>query len=441
MENKEPNKKKIIKYNSYGAKEPSYTFQTSLIKSEQDENQLSKSILKRNKASINKKVLFNFEKIDMEHSKRKSKFHQISSFGNESMLKTNNTKEPTELNNTFKKNTENKINNFNNDINNNQISTENKIIFRNKSQENIIFNPNIKKYYLRNRRESKESEDENMFNINLVNDINIALNSKQSENSKTNFLNQNIRLSNFPSQDINLETLDKLGNSTQYPIEKDTQKENDETLPKISSKKARKKMSFLLKSKKKKVSANEIIIHYIKENERDNSKNIPFNEFTKYLKNNEFVKFNYGIDKIYGNTKSFLRRVEEIKKNNVIAYKNDFNIENYQNTLLKILKKRVTEKSYNRLQKSYKLFNERNFDIIIPRGRYVNLAERLKDFLSKDIYEKMKRTDKNYLLYLTKKEAQKSRMEKENQNRETFYKKLNMTVKSFNKKMKRNQSY
>ena len=73
-------------------------------------------------------------------------------------------------------------------------------------------------------------------------------------------------------------------------------------------------MSFLLKSKKKKVSANEIIIHYIKENERDNSKNIPFNEFTKYLKNNEFVKFNYGIDKIYGNTKSFLRRVEEIKK-------------------------------------------------------------------------------------------------------------------------------
>ena len=200
-------------------------------------------------------------------------------------------------------------------------------------------------------------------------------------------------------------------------------------------------MSFLLKSKKKKVSANEIIIHYIKENERDNSKNIPFNEFTKYLKNNEFVKFNYGIDKIYGNTKSFLRRVEEIKKNNVIAYKNDFNIENYQNTLLKILKKRVTEKSYNKLQRSYKLFNERNFDIIIPRGRYVNLAEKLKDFLSKDIYEKMKRTDRNYLLYLTKKEAQNNRMEKENEIRETFYKKLNATVKSFRKKKKRNQSY
>ena len=441
MENEEINKKKIIKYHSYGANEPSYAYQTSLIKSEQDENRLSKSILKRNKASMNKKVLFNFEKIDMKRSKRKSKFYPVSSFGNESMLKTNITKVPTELNDTLKKNIQNKISSFTNYINNNQISTDNKIIFKNKSQENLFFNPNIKKYYLNKRRESKESEEENIFNINLVNDINNTLLSKLSESSKTNLPNQHIKLNNFPSQDNNLETIDKLGNSTQYPIEKETQKENGETLPIISSKKKRKKTSFLLKSKKEKVSANEIINHYIKENERDNSKNIPLKEFTKYLKNNEYKKFNYGLEKIYGNTKSFLRRVEEIKKNNVIAYKNDFNIENYQNALLKILKKRVTEKSYNKLQKSYKLFNERNYDIIIPRGRYVNLAERLKDFLSRDIYEKMKRTDRNYLLYLTKKEAQKNRMEEENENRETFYKKLNATVKSFNKKFKRNRSY
>ena len=105
------------------------------------------------------------------------------------------------------------------------------------------------------------------------------------------------------------------------------------------------------------------------------------------------------------------------------------------------MKKRVTEKSYNKLQKSYKLFNERNYDIIIPRGRYVNLAENLKDFLSKDIYEKMKRTDRNYLLYLTKKEAQKNKMEEESVNKVSFFKKLNATVKSFNKRFKRNQSY
>ena len=179
----------------------------------------------------------------------------------------------------------------------------------------------------------------------------------------------------------------------------------------------------------------------MKENERDISKNVPFNNFKKYLKDNDYKKFNYGLDKIYGNTKSFLRRVDEIKKNNVIAYKNDFNIENYQNTLLKILKKRVTEKSYNKLQRSYKLFNERNYDIIIPRGRYINLAEKLKDFLSRDIYEQMKRTDRNYLLYLMKNKALKNKKETENEIKETFYKKLNATVKSFNKKLKRNQSY
>ena len=105
------------------------------------------------------------------------------------------------------------------------------------------------------------------------------------------------------------------------------------------------------------------------------------------------------------------------------------------------MKKRVTEKSYNKLQRSYKLFNERNYDIIIPRGRYINLAEKLKDFLSRDIYEQMKRTDRNYLLYLMKNKALKNKKETENEIKETFYKKLNATVKSFNKKLKRNQSY
>ena len=435
MENKEINKKKIIKYHSYGATFPSNTNPLSLIKSEPDENRLNKSILKRNKPSNNKKVLFNSEKADIEGFKKKSKFHQVSSFGNESFLKTNNTKEPTDLNDTLKKSIENKVVNYTNDINNNQVSTENKILFRNKSQENLYDNSNRKKYNINNPKESKESEEENIFNINLVNDINNAFLSKYSENA--NYLNQN----NRSSQDINLETFDILGSRTQYPLQRDITKEKDETLPKINVKRTKKKVSYLIKSKNKRISANEIIIHYIKENERDNSKNIPLNQFKKYLEKNDYKKFNYSLDKIYGNTKSFLKRVEEIKKNNVIASKKDFNIENYQNTLLKILKKRVTEKSYNKLQKSYKLFNERNYDIIIPRGRYVNLAENLKDFLSKDIYEKMKRTDRNYLLYLTKKEAQKNKMNEENVNKVSFFKKLNATVKSFNKRFKRNQSY
>ena len=447
MENHEINKKKIIKYHSYGGDNINlYTGQNSIIKSEADENKLNRSILKRSKVLNNKKVLFNFEKCEVDGGKRRSKFNQVSSMINESLLKTNITKEQTDFNDTFKKSIDNKIINSTNDINtNNQFPTENKILFKNRSQGNIFTDSKLKKYYLKNRIERKESEDENIFNLNIVSDINNVLFRKNSENSNSILPQQNMPLNNLPSQEINLEAYDNLEDTmksrTQYPFKKMNLKENEETLPKLTRKKISQKMPFLLKSKKEKITANDIIYHYLKENERDISKNVPFNNFKKYLKDNDYKKFNYGLDKIYGNTKSFLRRVDEIKKNNVIAYKNDFNIENYQNTLLKILKKRVTEKSYNKLQRSYKLFNERNYDIIIPRGRYINLAEKLKDFLSRDIYEQMKRTDRNYLLYLMKNKALKNKKETENEIKETFYKKLNATVKSFNKKLKRNQSY
>ena len=108
---------------------------------------------------------------------------------------------------------------------------------------------------------------------------------------------------------------------------------------------------------------------------------------------------------------------------------------------MKILKKRVSEKSYFKLQASFKQFNERNYGLLIPKGRFINLAEKLKDFLSKDIYEKMKRADKNYLLYLGKKEEQLHQSEIEGEKRDTFYKKLNKTLKTFNKKRRRNTSY
>ena len=125
----------------------------------------------------------------------------------------------------------------------------------------------------------------------------------------------------------------------------------------------------------------------------------------------------------------------------IIAYKKDFNIENYQNTLLKVLKKRVSEKNYFKLQTSFKKFNERNFGMFEPKGRFVVLAEKLKDFLSREIYENMKRADRNYLLYLGKKEEQMHQSEIESKNKEIFYKKLNKTLRVFNKKLRRNKSY
>jgi hypothetical protein len=205
-------------------------------------------------------------------------------------------------------------------------------------------------------------------------------------------------------------------------------------IPKIYKKNSKevKLLPFLEKSRKKKISAKDIYLHYLKENENDKSKSQTIYNFSKYLQNNN-KKFNYGFDKIYGNNPSFMGRINEIKKNNFIAYKKDFNIQDYQNTLLKLLKKKVSPKYLENLESSYKLFNERNFGMTIPRGRYIDLANKLKNFLSKDIFEKVKRMDKNYLIYLEKKEEEIINKNMEEINLRNFNKHMNRTLMTFRK--------
>ena len=339
------------------------------------------------------------------------------------------------------------MNSINDITNNNVISTDNKTLYKNKSQENI-YNTLRAKYNQNNILPNiNDNQEENNFNIDLINDITNTIEPKDSGNFIPNIDSDNIPFNDIQFKQNNLESIENLENSIntnqQYQNTNNISKADGHTLPILNRTKRQKdKMwAFLKKSRKEKTSANEIIIHYLKENERDTSKNIPFNNFKKYLKKIDYRKFNYGLDKIYGNSETFLRRLEEIKKNNIIAFKNDFNIESYQSTLLKILKKRVSEKSYIKLQTSYKLFNERNFGVLIPKGRYLNLAEKLKDFLSKDIYEKMKKTDRNYLLYLRKQKEEKNKKEIENQSKFSFYQKLNKTLRVFDQKKRRNKSY
>ena len=442
----EINKKKVIKSHSYNENFSKSQSDFIFLKPETDENKLNRSILRRTKKDSDKKVLFNLNKYKIKNIH--SKPNQLSSNANESLLKTNVTKKQTNLIETLKKNSENKNMNSINDITNNYvISTDNKTLYKNKSQENI-YNTLRAKYNQNNILPNiNDNQEENNFNIDLINDITNTIEPKDSGNFIPNIDSDNIPFNDIQFKQNNLESIENLENSIntnqQYQNTNNISKADGHTLPILNRTKRQKdKMwAFLKKSRKEKTSANEIIIHYLKENERDTSKNIPFNNFKKYLKKIDYRKFNYGLDKIYGNSETFLRRLEEIKKNNIIAFKNDFNIESYQSTLLKILKKRVSEKSYIKLQTSYKLFNERNFGVLIPKGRYINLAEKLKDFLSKDIYEKMKKTDRNYLLYLRKQKEEKNKKEIENQSKFSFYQKLNKTLRVFDQKKRRNKSY
>ena len=356
-----------------------------------------------------------------------------------SKLKKNNSQEYIDFNITNKTNKLNIQNNstMNLDSNNKTILIDNKKLFKKIHQNKKFIN--------------LKNQSHNINNSNNINKSTNYIDSKTLDDTKSKLDIQN-------SQNINLNIISNINKDIinhQKEIQNEIQNEiyNDSenkkhikiVLPPLSkyNKKnySKKPLSYLIKSKSKNISANDIYLHYLKENEIEKSKNkIEYNstlaKFSKYLKDNDYKKFNYDLGKIYGDDKNFNNRINEIKKNNNIAFKKDFEIQNYQKTLLKLLKKRISDKSMENLDKSYKIFNERNFGMMIPRGRYISLADKLKDFLSKEIYEKMKRMDRNYKIFLEKNEEMKHRNSIEFKDKNNFYKALNKTIFSFGKKKK-----
>ena len=249
------------------------------------------------------------------------------------------------------------------------------------------------------------------FNIknNSIYNINPNYTTYQNFNNSNNSINT-------PSKKINIfNKSHSLNKSSSYLFSCLLNKYN-----KLISKKIKRKIKnnsyklspFFKLSKDEKISARQIYKHYLLEN-RLEEKNKNKNKTKKKQKN----IFNKGYDyrevicpklkTIYGFNPIYMSRLYEIKKNNIIAYKNDFNIKEYQNTLLKLLRKKVSDKYLTNMQNKFKIFNEKNYGMLIPRGRYINLAEKLKSYLSSYAYEKLKKMDKNYKLYSDKKNKEK----------------------------------
>lgn len=170
---------------------------------------------------------------------------------------------------------------------------------------------------------------------------------------------------------------------------------------------------FFKLSKDDKISAKQIYKHYLLENLYDDKKNNINTKTKKAINNFRYQKGHKGYDyhkiifpklkNIYGNNHNFVSLINEIKKNKMIAYKKDFNINDYQNILLKLLKRKVSDTYLSGMEKSFKVFNEKNYGMLIPRGRYINLAEKLKAHLSFYSYDNLRRMDKNYDLYFNRK--------------------------------------
>ena len=147
-------------------------------------------------------------------------------------------------------------------------------------------------------------------------------------------------------------------------------------------------------------------------NRKANERNITAKEIFKYYikKNEHEEKIKKLLNKLNG--KNFFNEnnnniLDEIKNNNKIAFKKDFKIQEYQKTLLKILNKKISKENFDKLKNDYKIFNKNNFGVPLPTGRFINFANNLKGHISAGALYKILNFDKNYNIFLHKKEKSK----------------------------------
>ena len=151
--------------------------------------------------------------------------------------------------------------------------------------------------------------------------------------------------------------------------------------------------SYYFKSKNSLYSSRRIFRHYI--NESENDRIIP----EKFFYKGGIPKPLKKIEEFYKLNLNYHRRLEEMKSNKTLAFKKDFNIMKYQTTLLKLISKKVSDINLRELQGRFIKFNEKVYGPKIqPRGRFTNLAEKIKNNIPSFLYEKIKKLDKEKLM-------------------------------------------
>ena len=152
-------------------------------------------------------------------------------------------------------------------------------------------------------------------------------------------------------------------------------------------------------SKNSDVSARSIYKHYILEEMKDETPDMS-NNFTKYVLK-KYKSPQIKLNHLYGINEDNLRRIREIKNNNAIALKSDFNVKEYQNILCGMIKKRCDNDSIFYLKKKYEKFNEevrnykRNFKY---KGRYTKLADKIGKNAPSYLINRLKQLDEENLI-------------------------------------------
>jgi hypothetical protein len=148
---------------------------------------------------------------------------------------------------------------------------------------------------------------------------------------------------------------------------------------------------FFHRSKERNVSAKQIYEHYISKEYHQHFH--PIDNFTKFLE----IKFKSPqnkLNKLYGINESYINNIEEIKNNNSIAFKEDFNIQEYQKILVGMVKKRISKNILFDLQQNFQKFNDKILNGFAGhKGRYTKLAESLRESAPIFLINKLKKLD------------------------------------------------
>ena len=242
--------------------------------------------------------------------------------------------------------------------------------------KNNFFGDRIQQYKraLLNGQYSKNSNDKINLNITKNNTNTNEENSKDTKNS--------------------IYKLSKI-NLNKYPMTRINNGQNNKNLKNSPYSKIHKHSKFFRQSKKKDISSQTIYKYYI--NKSSSEVILPVKNYDKLFDNKRTTVVEK-LKRIYCENENFDFIIQELKDNRKLAFKDDFDVEEYQNALLEILEKRISHKNLVNLQDDYRELNKKLYNVFEPKGRFTFLAEKLRYNLPSFLIEKLRQLDKDSII-------------------------------------------
>lgn len=274
----------------------------------------------------------------------------------------------------------------------------NKILNKSYNQNLLNFNKSrqkIKNNLLSNndnRFENSSLNREKLFDLKSNKNINISKSCINYKNTK-NITNSTFKISKIKLNEtiIDKKLFKKLNSSLSCKnSEIKSFYRPDSTIIRIP-----KHSKFFKISQKDSISARRIYKHYLRKSQGEFAE--PIRNYKKFFDDRSKTILEK-LSRIYGENENFLSIIKELKDNKKLAYKEDFNVEEYQSTIVELLDQRVSPKYLLELQNIYRDLNKKLYGVVEPKGRFTLLAEKLKYNLPLYLLEKLKQLDKDSVI-------------------------------------------